>query len=132
MENESQEEKASAQVLVIRTGGIGPFVQALGAFAAIRMHHSGARVTLATDDGVAEFSSAAPYFDVIEKEGGSITRLRTLVRSRAWDIVYDLDSNAHSDRVYRSSLTWRQRFGLEEAVTWCGTAKGCAIPHANP
>lgn len=132
VDDNSEELTSQANVLIIRTGGIGAFVQALGAFAAIRMHHSGANIVLLTDNDVADFSRAAPYFDSVEVDPGSMSGWRSVVRGRAWDVVYDLDTSARTARIYRSTQTWRQRFNLDAPVKWCGTAKGCAVPHINP
>ncbi|NKB44217.1 MAG: hypothetical protein GKS03_08040 [Alphaproteobacteria bacterium] len=118
-------------VLIIRTGGIGAFVQALSAFASIRMHHSGARITLLTDGALSEFAAAAPYFDIVETDAGFAGGLRALVRDQSWGVVYDLDTSSRTDRLYQSSKTWRQKFGLDTPVRWSGTAKGCALPHDN-
>jgi len=131
-EEATDERTSQVNVLIIRTGGIGAFVQALGAFAAIRMHHSGANIVLLTDGGMTNFSCAAPYFDSVEAEPGSMSGWRSVVRDRAWDVVYDLDTSARTARIYRSTQTWRQRFGLDAPVKWCGIAKGCALPHLNP
>lgn len=130
-EDEIDERASQANVLIIRTGGIGAFVQALGAFAAIRMHHSGANITLLTDSGVVDFSRTASYFDSVEADPGSMSGWRSVVRDRTWDIIYDLDTSARTARIYRSTQTWRQRFGLDAPVQWCGTAKGCSLPHVN-
>lgn len=132
MEHKPPEPDGPDSILVIRTGGIGAFVQALSAFAAIRMFHSGARITLLTDAELSSFAAVAPYFDVIETEAGRAGGLHGLVRERPWSIVYDLDTSSRTDRLYQSSKTWRQKFGLDTPVRWCGTAKGCALPHDNP
>ena len=132
MDQEALELDGRAAVLVIRTGGIGEFVQALSAFAAIRMFHSGTHITLLTEEGLSGFAAVAPYFDVVETETSLAGGLRSLVRDRPWAIVYDLDTSSRTDRLYQSSKTWRQKFGLDEPVRWCGTAKGCAVVHDNP
>ncbi len=55
-------------ILIIRTGPVGDFVQALSAFSAIRMHHDGAEITLIANPAVVEFAGAAPYFDRVEPD----------------------------------------------------------------
>lgn len=119
-------------ILLIRTGGIAAFIQTLRAFAAIRMHHGGACITLVTEAGVADFARTAPYFDAVEVGGGSVTGLRKVLRKTPWNRVYDLDCSPRTARAYKKAQTWRQRFGLDKTVEWSGTAKGCALPHTNP
>lgn len=118
-------------VLIIKTGGVGPFVHALCGFAAIRMHHGGCHITLATDVGVADFARTAPYFDTVDPTGDSITSLIRVVKSKAWARVYDLDCTQATARVYKRAQTWRQSFGLDKSLEWSGTVKGCALLHEN-
>ncbi len=119
-------------ILIIRTGSIGAFVQALGAFSAIRMHNGGAEITLVAGETVAEFAKSAPYFDCVEIAPGTALGLRSIIKSKAFTRIYDLDTSPKTARAFSLAKTWRQRFGLEDPVPWCGTAKGCALPHSNP
>lgn len=119
-------------ILIIRTGGAAAFIHTLRAFAAIRMHHGGAHITLVTEVGVADFARTAPYFDVVETGGETISGLCKALRKATWTRVYDLDCSPRTARAYKKAQTWRQRFGLDKTVDWSGTAKGCALPHTNP
>lgn len=128
----SQDSNAPNKILIIRTGGIAAFVQALCAFTAIRMHHGGAHITLVTDLDVKDFAQTSPYFDAVESDGNSVNALSSLVKRGGWSRIYDLDCSSRSARAYRKAQTWRQRFGLDKPVEWSGTAKGCLLSHANP
>jgi ADP-heptose:LPS heptosyltransferase len=94
-------------VPVIRSGGIGGFVQALSTFAAIRMHHSVASITLLTDSDLSEFAGAAPYFDKIETHADLAGGACSLLRDQAWSIVYDLDASSCTDSLFQYSKNWR-------------------------
>lgn len=123
---------SSESVLVISTGPISNFVLALGAFSAIRMHHDEAEITLVAQSSVAEFAKAAPYFDDVVTDHGTALSLRSVIRSKPYTVVYDLDTSSKSNRAYFLAKTWRQRFGMAEPVRWSGTATGCALPHTHP
>src|SRR5215471_14975786 len=52
-------------ILVIKHGALGDFVQAMGAAAAIRAHHQGAEITLLTTAPFADLARSSPYFDQV-------------------------------------------------------------------
>lgn len=128
----STDSKGSPSILVISTGGIGSFVQTLGAFTAIRMHHGGANIVIAVNSRVIGFASTSPYFNDVVSVGDGLNALTQVIKSRNWDRVYDLDCSPSTSRVFRKAQTWRQRFGLDKPLEWCGVAKGCSLPHTNP
>ena len=128
MEHKPPEPDGPDSILVIRTGGIGAFVQALSAFAAIRMFHSGARITLLTDAELSSFAAVAPYFDVIETEAGRAGGLHGLVRERPWSIVYDLDTSSRTDRLYQSSKPGARNSALIRRCGGVGRRKGARYP----
>ncbi len=129
--NPPEDKDGRVSILVIRTGPIGDFVQSLGAFSAIRMHHAGAEITVVANSSVVDFATAAPYFDRIETDPGSILGLRSIIRSRPFVRVYDLDTSKRTGWVFTFSKTWRQLMGHDEPVPWSGTAKGCSLPHQS-
>ncbi len=117
-------------ILVIKLGALGDFVQALGPFAAIRAHHPGARITLLTTKSYADFARASPWFDEVWLDDkprlwqpGRLLALRRRLRRGGFARVYDLQT---SDR---SSWYFRLMGGR---VEWSGIAQGCSHPHANP
>lgn len=137
--NQTQEEAASQRILVIRTGGIGPFTLALNGFAALRMHHDGAEIELLAAPDLRAFAAASPYFDRVceaelppRRQIWQMAKLGRWLRARHYDRIYDLDGTAWTSALYKSLLTWRQRFGLDPKPAWSGEARGCALPHSNP
>jgi ADP-heptose:LPS heptosyltransferase len=117
-------------ILVIRLGALGDFVQSFGPFAAIRAHHPGARITLLTTRPFAELARRSPWFDEVWADGRPSWRdpraVLALARRLRWarfDRVYDLQTSGRSSR-YR----WLVGRGAE----WSGIAPGASHPHANP
>ena len=129
MTDPAQESRQEESILIIRNGSIGDFVQALGALSAIRMHHGDAEITLATGPNVAPFAKAAPYFDNVKTDPGTIFGLRSIIHSQSFDLIYDLDTTKRTDRTFLVSKSWRQLVGRDAPVPWCGTAKGCSHPY---
>jgi ADP-heptose:LPS heptosyltransferase len=118
------------RVLVIKLAALGDFVQAFGPFAAIRAHHTEARITLLTTPPYAELARLSPWFDAVWTDGRpawsdpvAIWRLARRLRGAGFDRVYDLQTSARSSR-YR----WLVGRGVE----WSGIARGASHPHANP
>ena len=119
-------------ILVIKLGALGDFVQAGGPFQAIRAHHPTAPITLLTTQPFAEFAAAAPWFDTVWidsrpklLEVNAWLDLRARLRGGEFARVYDLQTSARSSHYHR--LWWP---GV--APEWSGIANGCTLPHANP
>jgi ADP-heptose:LPS heptosyltransferase len=116
-------------ILVIKLGALGDFVQASGAFAAIRRHHPSARLTLLTTPPFVPLACAQGLFDEIWDEGrprsllGQINLVWRLRRAR-FDRVYDLQTSQRSSFLFQML---RPR-----PPEWSGIARGCSHPHANP
>jgi len=116
-----------SRVLVIRLGALGDVVLSFPAFAAIRAHHPGARVTLLTTAPFAGLGALSPWFDAVQVDArprpwdvAGLWRLRrALLR---YDLVYDLQTSARSSRYFR----------LAGRPAWSGVARGCSLPHADP
>jgi ADP-heptose:LPS heptosyltransferase len=114
-------------ILVIRLSALGDVIQSFVPFAAIRVHHADARITLLTTAPFAGLLSRAPWFDdVLTDERPRWWDLPGLGKLRrqlqGYDFVYDLQTSARSSRY----------FVLAGQPPWSGIAPGCSHPHANP
>ncbi len=94
-------------VLVIRSGPLPAFLQALAPAKAIRAHHVQARITLLTVPEFAELAKACPYFDEVETDAkpgidpSSLTKLVQRLRKAKYDIVYDLEGASDTSRLFQ-------------------------------
>jgi len=121
-----------SQILVIKLGALGDFIQACGPFQAIRQHHTGANITLLTTAPFVPIAEASGYFDTVWIDrrpslfqiSGWI-RLRGLLRSKEFTRVYDLQT---SDR----TAFYFKLFERSHLPEWSGIARGCSHPHRNP
>jgi ADP-heptose:LPS heptosyltransferase len=123
---------APQNVLVIKLGALGDFVQATGPFAAIRRHHAAARITLLTTPPFAELAAASGWFDEVWAEGRPGGRdlrgwldLRRRLRGGGFGRVYDLQTS-------RRSSFYLRLFWPGPTPEWSGIAGDCSHPHANP
>jgi ADP-heptose:LPS heptosyltransferase len=122
-----------ADILVIKLGALGDFVQALGPFAAIRRHHADDRITLLTTPPFAELARASGCFDAVETGGRPgafdiaawIHLLRVL--NSGFGRVYDLQTSDRSS-FYHALMG----FPFSRRPEWSGIAPGSSHPHANP
>lgn len=117
------------RVLIIRDAPLRGFVQALGAFAAIRAHHPRDSITLLTTKPFAELAWAAPWFDEVwldDKptlwQAARWMRLAAKLRDGHFARVYDLQNDERSG--------WY--FQLMGRPQWSGSVAGCSHPHTNP
>ncbi|MEX2617516.1 MAG: glycosyltransferase family 9 protein [Alphaproteobacteria bacterium] len=122
---------AATNILVIKLGALGDFVQALGPFAAIRRHHPDARIILLTTSPYQALAEASGYFDDIwidERPGfWQVHRWLNLKRRFAeggFGRVYDLQTSDRTGFYFR--LFSRAK------PEWSGIAPGCSHPHLNP
>jgi ADP-heptose:LPS heptosyltransferase len=123
------------RILVVKHGALGDFVQATGAFAAIRRHHSAARITLLTTAPLTALAAAGGWFDDIwVDERPSPWRLRAWIalvrriRDAGFARIYDLQTSRRSS-LYFQGLRAMTGGRLPE---WSGIAAGCSHPHADP
>ena len=117
-------------ILVIKLGALGDFVQGFSPFAAIRAHHPGARVTLLTTRPFAALAAASPWFDMVWDDGRpdwtdlpAVFRLARRLRAGGFARVYDLQTSPRSSRY---------RLFVGRGAEWSGVARGASHPHANP
>ena len=122
----------SYKILVIKLGAFGDFVQAMGAFSAIRKYHYDSELILMTSSYLAEFAAYTPWFDTVwvdEKPKlyniGGIFRLRNRLKKAKLSRIYDLQTS------YRSSLYYKS-FWPAPAPEWSGISPGCSHFHSNP
>ena len=119
-------------ILVIKLGALGDFVQALGPMQAIRAHHKNVRVDLLTTPPYAELAEASGLFDRIIARPrmkwfhlGAVFSLRRDLIGGHYGRVYDLQTSDRSSFYFRLFPTSRK-------PEWSGIARGCSHPHANP
>ena len=121
----------SQNILVIKLGALGDFIQAGGAFSAIRAHHNRAAITLLTSMPYAEFSAKSPWFNEVwvDKRPKIIDVVswfgfRARLRDGGFQRVYDLQTSDRSNLYFK--LFWPNK-----APEWSGIARGCSHPHSN-
>lgn len=119
------------QVLVIKLGALGDFVQAIGPFAAIRKRHADAQITLLTTAPYVALAEASGYFNDIwiDKrprwwQVGEWLGLKRRFDSTGFQRVYDLQTSDRSGIYFRLFAAPKPE--------WSGIARGCSHPHANP
>ncbi len=118
-------------ILVIKLGALGDFVQALGPFAAIRDYHKNARITLLTTAPYVEMAHASGLFDRVWTDVKPRVfalkqwlGLRDWLRAGKFMRVYDLQTSERSSFYRRLFWPW-------QSPEWSGMASGCSHPHAN-
>lgn len=122
----------SHNILVIKLGALGDFIQAGGAFSTIRAYHNRSFITLLTTKPFAEFSAKSPWFDEVwvDKRPKLLdiidwANLRTRLMGGEFHRVYDLQTSGRTNIYFK--LFWPG-----EVPEWSGTARGCSYPHSNP
>jgi len=120
------------RILVIKHGALGDLVLSLGAFAAIRTHHRGAKIALLTAPAFLDFMAPSGYFDVVwaDSRAGlsdwrAHLRLRRRFAAAGFARVYDLQASG------RTALYFRFLFPRPRPE-WSGVANGCSHPDRNP
>ena len=116
-------------ILVIRLGALGDFIQSSGPFAAIRAHHPDAHIVLLTSPAFASLGEQSPWFNDVWVDTrprlwqiGKLLNLKHRLQSIPFDRVYDLQTSDRS--------SWY--FHLMDHPQWSGIAKGCSHPDSNP
>ncbi len=119
-------------ILVIKLGAFGNIVLSLGAFAAIRLHHPNARISVLTSQAFAGWLRTFPYFDKVLVDPRprwwdlpGLRRLGTMLADGQFARVYDLQTSARSSRYF-------YLFPPKYRPDWSGIAFGCALPDRDP
>jgi ADP-heptose:LPS heptosyltransferase len=115
-------------ILIIKLGALGNIILSLNAFAAIRAHHAGAKISLLTTAPYAEWLSQAPWFDDILIDTRprwwnipDLHRLRLMLKQPGFARVYDLQTSSRSSYYF-------QMFPRGAKPEWSGIAPGCSHP----
>lgn len=123
-------ESGARNILVIKLGALGDFIQALGPMAAIRKHHSQDRITLLTTAPYEQLARASGYFDEIKidkrprwHDVGGWLSLRRALNGGNFARVYDLQNN---DRTAFYLKLFAPR------PEWVGAAAGASHRNASP
>ena len=125
-------EAAQENVLVVKLGAFGNIVLSMAAFAAIRLHHPNARISVLTGAGYAAWLRTFPYFDAVLVDprpslwdlAGLRQLGKTLTQGR-FSLVYDLQTSARSSRYF-------YLFPVKHRPAWSGIAYGCSLPDRDP
>ena len=119
------------EILVIKLGALGDFIQALGPVPDLRRHHPDDRISLLTAASYADFAAQTGLFDEILVDPrprgfdiASLLAVRRMLRNGRFDRVYDFQT---SDR----TALYARLFRPGPMPEWSGIAKGCSHPHAN-
>ena len=117
------------KILVIKLSALGDFVLALAAMKRIRLAHPKAHVSLLTTPPFEGLAKASPYFNAVFTDGRpegfpEWMALRKRLRAVGYSRVYDLQTSAHSNRIFQLLRP--------HPPAWSGIAFGASLPHRNP
>lgn len=117
-------------IMVIKLGALGDFIQALGPMKAIRAHHPDAKITLLTTKPFKEFAEKSGYFDgIILDDRPKFYQLiawfnfRKKLNTENFTRVYDLQNNDRT-QIYFNLLSPKPE--------WVGVAKGASHRNTSP
>lgn len=118
-------------ILVVKLGAFGDFIQALGPMSAIRRNHPDAEITLLTTEPFVTLARDSGYFNRIWVDTRPAwtdprgwLRLARHLRSGNFDRVYDLQNSDRTSFYFR--LFGRRR------PEWVGTAQGASHRNISP
>jgi ADP-heptose:LPS heptosyltransferase len=119
------------EVLIVKLGALGDFIQALATLPDIRRDHGGDRITLLTTAPYAALAAQTGLFDdvLVDRRPRALDlagwlALRRMLRRRRFDRVYDFQTTERTN-----FYAWL--LGPGPMPEWSGTAGGCSHPHAN-
>jgi ADP-heptose:LPS heptosyltransferase len=125
-------EMGRQNVLIVKLGAFGNIILSLAAFAAIRQHHAGARISVLTSQTYAGWLRTFPYFDEVlvdpRPRWWDLPEWRRLGRMLAggnFSRVYDLQTSSRSSRYFHL-------FPVKRRPEWSGIAFGCSLPDRDP
>jgi len=125
-------ETARPNILVVKLGAFGNIILSLSAFASIRQHHAGSRISVLTSAPYADWLRTFPYFDEVLVDPrpdwwdfGALRRLGRMLADGHFSRVYDLQTSARSSRYFRL-------FPAKHRPEWSGIAFGCSLPDRDP
>ena len=117
-------------ILVIKLGALGDFVQSLGPMKAIREHHPSANITLLTTRPYYKFAEKSGYFDeiLIDRRPKFYQikqwlNLKNLLNSKNFARVYDLQNNDRTGIYFKL---------LQPKPEWSGIVKGASHRNDSP
>ncbi|TAK98023.1 MAG: hypothetical protein EPO08_20325 [Rhodospirillaceae bacterium] len=127
-------------VLVVAAGGVGPFVQMLGALAALRIHHRNDHITLLTAAETVEFAVASRLADDVwcdTTQGAwdfpwdftALLNMRRRLREKNFAQVYDLDGGRAGKRLFRLMRDWGWSGARRAPASWCRDEPGTITSH---
>ncbi len=118
-------------ILVIKLGALGDFLQAIGPMQAIRAAYPKAGIALLTTAPFQKLAAASGIFDTVLIDDRpplwdlpGILKLRAALRAGRADLIFDLQTSDRSSNYLK--LFWPDR------PLWSGIAAGCSHPHVNP
>ena len=119
-------------ILIVKLGAFGNIILSLAAFAAIRQHHAGARISVLTSSTYAAWLRSFPYFDEVLVDPRpalwdrpATHRLSQMLADGHFSRVYDLQTSSRSSRYFRL-------FPIKDRPEWSGIAYGCSHPDRDP
>ena len=119
-------------ILIVKLGALGDFIQALGPMKAIRDHHPGTHITLLTTHPYEQLALESGSVDAVWIDDrprlyqvGKWLALRSRLRLGQFARVYDLQTSERSSSYF-------MLFPNSTKPEWSGIAKGCSHPHKNP
>lgn len=125
-------EATQENVLVVKLGAFGNIVLSMAAFAAIRLHHPNARISVLTSADYAAWLRTFPYFDAVLADPrpslwdlAGLSRLGKTLTEGRFSRVYDLQTSARSSRYF-------YLFPVKRRPAWSGIAYGCSLPDRDP
>ena len=126
----TQPSKPPSNILVIKLGALGDFIQALGPMAAIRAHHPKARITLLTTAPFEAFALMTGYFNEIWIDSkprwfeiGAWIALKKKLNAARFERVYDLQNNDRTQLYFKL---------FSPKPEWVGTAAGSSHQNTSP
>lgn len=118
-------------ILVVKLGALGDFIQALGPMKAIRAHHPQAHITLLTTKPFEELAKKSGYFDEIRIDARAKwfqpliwLNFKNWLNVQKFSRVYDLQNNDRTSLYFKLLMSPKPE--------WIGVAKGASHRNTSP